>query len=218
MIALGVLDRDVPSAVALKTPVLYRDGIERVFLNKRVFWAWMVEGIAHAVLVAFLPMAALGYMNVLSTGEAVGIWDLGVIVFLSVITVVSLRLAVQVVDWQWIITALLLGSLVFWWLTWVIFNYWLSLAASIFGSFMVLPESSRFWFTYLLTTVACFVVTFTHESISVYFYPRRSQIVREQLNGYGGEEGKQKVVQISSSVEQQQEEGEAVASVVAVKE
>lgn len=129
VIALGVFDRDVPSPLALKIPVLYRDGIERLFLNKRVFWAWMVEGIAHAVLVTFLPMAALGYMTVLPTGEAVGIWDLGTIVFLSVITVVSFRLAVEVVDWQWIITALLLGSLVFWWLTWVIFNYWLSLAS-----------------------------------------------------------------------------------------
>lgn len=96
IIALGIFDKDVPPDVARSTPVLYKDGLQRLFLNTRVFWGWMAEGIAHAVLVTFLPMASFGYFEILASGESVGIWDLGTIVFLSVTTVASLRIAAEV--------------------------------------------------------------------------------------------------------------------------
>lgn len=184
IIALGVLDRDVPSKVALEIPALYRDGLERVFLNIRVFWLWMFEGILHACLVVFLPMAAYGYFNILADGENVGLWDLGSLVFLAVITVASLRIATEVMEWQWIITFLLIASLLFWWLTWAIFSNWI-IFPQIYGSLQELPKSSRFWLTYLLASTACFIITFFVESLMVFFHPRRSQIVREQLQGYG---------------------------------
>lgn len=182
IIALGVLDRDVPVDSALSTPALYRDGIERRFLNRSVFVAWMMEAIVHAILILFLPLLSFGYFNILPSGKAVSIWELGTIVFLSFLTVVSLRLAVEVLEWQIVITSLILLSIALWWMSWVVLNFWLAVAPDIYGSISVFPESSRFWFTYLLATTACFAITFAVESGSVVFAPTRSQVLRERLH------------------------------------
>jgi len=187
IIALGVFDRDVPKKQAMTTPGLYKDGIERKFLNRNVFWAWMLEAILHAILIVFLPMLALGYFNVLNTGESISIWELGTVVFLSFLTVVSLRLAAEVLEWQVLITVLIVASLIVWWLAWAVLNFMLALAPTIYGSILVFPESGRFWSVYLLATMACFVTTFAVEGVSVLFYPMRSQVVRERLAGYGVE-------------------------------
>jgi magnesium-transporting ATPase (P-type) len=183
IIALGVFDRDVPVKQAMATPGLYKDGIERRFLNRKVFWGWMLEAILHAVLIVFLPMLALGYFNVLPTAESVSIWELGTIVFLSFLTVVSLRLATEVLEWQVLITVLIIASLVVWWLAWAVLNFMLAVAPTIYGSFLVFPGSGRFWFVYLLSIMACFVTIFAVEGVSVIFYPSRSQVVRERLAG-----------------------------------
>jgi hypothetical protein len=55
--------------VARTTPSLYRDGLERVFLNFEVFWTWMLEGIIHAVLVMFLPLYSFGSFVILDQGK-----------------------------------------------------------------------------------------------------------------------------------------------------
>lgn len=188
IIAFGVFDRDVPVKQALASPGLYKDGIERKFLNRTVFWAWMLEAILHALLIIFLPMLALGYFNVLPTAESVSIWELGTIVFLSFLTVVSLRLAVEVLEWHVLIAVLIIVSLLFWWLAWAVLNFMLALAPTIYGSFLVFPDSSRFWFVYLSATMACFVTMFAVEGVSVLWYPLRSQLIRERLAGFGVEE------------------------------
>lgn len=163
IIAYGIMDKDVPRAVALSTPALYRDGLEQAFLTTKSFWGWMLEGICHAVLVTFIPIYAFGFFNFVPGGESLSLWDMGTIVFLLVMTVASLRVAQEVVDWQWIITALLLASFAVWWLSWVALNWWLSLAPSVFGSLPKLAASGQFWMTYLCATVACFVLSFALE-------------------------------------------------------
>lgn len=163
IISHGVLDKDVPRAVARAVPALYRDGLEHAYLSVLSFWGWMLEGVVHAVLVTFLPIYAFGHFTFLPEGKNSGIWDLGTIVFLAVMTVASLRIAQEVVDWQWIVTTLLLASLAVWWLSWVALNWWLALAPSAFGSFIEMTASSRFWLTYLLATIACFALSFALE-------------------------------------------------------
>lgn len=56
----------------------------------------MLEGIMHAVLVTFIPIYGYGYLDILGSGQIVGLWDLGIIVFLAVIMVTTLRIAVEV--------------------------------------------------------------------------------------------------------------------------
>jgi magnesium-transporting ATPase (P-type) len=163
VIAHGVLDKDVPRAVARATPALYRDGLEHAFLSTRIFWGWMLEGIAHAALVTFIPIYAFGGFDFLPAGVNASIWDLGTIVFLGVMTVASLRIAQEVVDWQWIVTTLLFASLAVWWLSWVALNWWLSLAPSVFGSLLQLAASGRFWLAFLCAVGACFALSFALE-------------------------------------------------------
>jgi magnesium-transporting ATPase (P-type) len=93
---LQVFDKDVTREVARATPALYKDGLQRVFLNKEVFWGWMFEGMVHSVLVTFLPLYSMGYFNVLANGHTVGLWDYGTLVFLCVLLVASLRLSIEV--------------------------------------------------------------------------------------------------------------------------
>ncbi len=150
--------------MARSTPALYRDGLEHAYLSARGFWGWMLEGIVHAVFVSFIPVYAYGGFDFLHLGQNISIWDLGTIVFLGVMTVASLRIAQEVVDWQWIITFLILGSVAVWWLSWVALNWWLSLAPSVFGSLLELATSPRFWLAYLCSTVACFALSFALEA------------------------------------------------------
>lgn len=82
--------------VARGTPALYRDGLERLFLNMHIFWGWMFEGIVHAVLVTFLPLYSTGTMQLMADGQVIGLWDYGTLVFFCIISVASLRLSMEV--------------------------------------------------------------------------------------------------------------------------
>jgi magnesium-transporting ATPase (P-type) len=56
-------DLDVPNKLAMSTPELYREGIERVHFNIRSFAGWMLSAVYHGCLVWLIPNLAIGSSN-----------------------------------------------------------------------------------------------------------------------------------------------------------
>merc|ERR1711988_1058781 len=92
---LGLFDQDITATTALNTPILYLDGIRHVSDSTKVFWAWMGEGFIHAIVVAFIPLYAIRKAQLPTDGETAGLYDYGVAVFISVILVVTVRIAFE---------------------------------------------------------------------------------------------------------------------------
>jgi phospholipid-translocating ATPase len=53
-------DVDVPNKLAVSTPELYREGIERVHFNIRSFLGWMLSAVYHGCLVWIIPNVSVG--------------------------------------------------------------------------------------------------------------------------------------------------------------
>lgn len=81
----------------------------------------MAEGAAHAAIVTFLPMAALGAGGVLPEGRGVGLWGYGLVVFFCVVVVANGRLAMENKLWTVLFVSLLALSLILFVLFWFFF-------------------------------------------------------------------------------------------------
>lgn len=121
------LDQDLSATVAMENPSIYKDGIQRVFITVKIFWLWMIEGIMCGAVMFFIPIFCLGTFAFNHKGYMMGLYELGAIVFVIDILVVSIRLAMEICYWTGIEVACFLFSLVFpgiwsWWYVFSTFN------------------------------------------------------------------------------------------------
>lgn len=59
IILFAVLDRNLSSKVLVKSPHLYKTGIEGVFLNYKEFLLWFGQGLSHAAIIYYFVMYSL---------------------------------------------------------------------------------------------------------------------------------------------------------------
>ncbi|GMH62366.1 hypothetical protein TrST_g13763 [Triparma strigata] len=61
IVIYGIMDRDVDKNTALKNPWLYFDGQANTFMSRSIFFKWVAEGIVHASVCFFVPVALYQY-------------------------------------------------------------------------------------------------------------------------------------------------------------
>jgi hypothetical protein len=114
VVAYAVLESDVDPSVALRSPAVYSDS--RLATRRSFFLRWLgtVYGLGtwHAFPAYFAAWYTLGVAPS-STGDAFGLVATGTAVFVSLITIVALRLAVVTHRWSWV-------THVIYWLSWAL--------------------------------------------------------------------------------------------------
>ncbi|CAM9436840.1 unnamed protein product, partial [Scytosiphon promiscuus] len=178
IIALG----DVTSEVVLAHPVLYQDGVQRVFLTPRIFWRWMGEGALHAAIVTFLPMAALGAGGVLPEGRGVGLWGLGLVVFFCVVVVANGRVAMENKLWTVVFASVFALSLATFVVCWAFFSeipFFSAGLPQISGTMRMMGGSAWFWLTVIVTASAALLLSYFGIAWSALFCPTRDVVGQE---------------------------------------
>ena len=104
-IVVGILDKDLSKRTLLKYPQLYGAGLRQEAYNKKLFWLSMADTLWQSIAVFFTPLIA--YWG--TTEDVASIGDLWT---LSVVILVNLHLAMDVIRWNWITHAAIWGSIV----------------------------------------------------------------------------------------------------------
>ncbi|VAH90524.1 unnamed protein product [Triticum turgidum subsp. durum] len=114
-VIVAILDKDLSRRTLLKYPQLYGAGQREESYNLRLFIFIMVDSVWQSLAVFFIPYAA--YKN-----SAIDSASLGDLWTLSVVILVNIHLAMDVIRWTWITHAAIWGSIVATWICVIIFS------------------------------------------------------------------------------------------------
>lgn len=104
-IFVGILDKDLSKRTLLKYPQLYGAGQRNEAYNERLFWLTMADTLWQSIVVFFVPLFAYW-------GSTIDISSIGDLWTLSVVILVNLHLAMDVIRWTWVTHAAIWGSVI----------------------------------------------------------------------------------------------------------
>jgi len=114
-----VLDRDVPKEFSYKYPKLYQAGPRHYYFNLKVFWKWMAFSAWHGLICYFLPVTGLSGVNT-SSGIVQSHWWISTVSFTLIMHIVTIKLFVETIFWNWYNTTISIASLVVYYISLII--------------------------------------------------------------------------------------------------
>ncbi|KAK7283961.1 hypothetical protein RIF29_13711 [Crotalaria pallida] len=169
-IVVGILDKDLSKRTLLKYPQLYGAGQRQEAYNKKLFWLTMTDTLWQSIIIFFGPLVA--YWE--STVDVASIGDLWT---LSVVILVNLHLAMDVIRWSWVTHATIWGSIVATFICVMIID-----AIPSFHGYWAIYHAAGtglFWLCLLGTVITALVPRFVVKYIYQYYFPNDIQISRE---------------------------------------
>ena len=157
VIALGVLDQDIPAAAAELRPEVYRLGLRNRHFNDRIFWGWIAGCLWEAAAIFITSFAIVSGGG--RQGTDLGMWQFGALVFTQVVIVANLRLAFHQYMWPWFQFVFYIFGFAAWY-GWASFVSSRSDMGPFFQSFdwyQIFPELTArpvFWLSILLGAVS----------------------------------------------------------------
>lgn len=115
------LERDVTFEITKANPRLYEAGQKKEYFSFMIFWKWVALSLFHGVVIYF--GCSYGFRGVIdSSGKTEDLWFASTIAFSCIIHLVTYKLAIELLFFNWIVIAAGLGSVVFYWLFVIVFN------------------------------------------------------------------------------------------------
>ncbi|RDX91712.1 Phospholipid-transporting ATPase 1, partial [Mucuna pruriens] len=169
-IVVGILDKDLSKRTLLKSPQLYGAGLRHEAYNKKLFWLAMADTLWQSIAVFFAPLIAYW-------GSTIDVASMGDLWTLSVVILVNLHLAMDVIRWYWVTHAAIWGSIVATFISVMIIDaipafpgYWAIFHAG---------GTGLFWLCLLGTVITALLPRLVVKYIYEYYFPGDIQISRE---------------------------------------
>lgn len=142
-IIVAILDKDLSRRTLLKHPQLYGAGQREESYSLRLFIFIMMDSVWQSLAVFFIPY--LAYKN-----SAIDSASLGDLWTLSVVILVNIHLAMDVIRWNWITHAAIWGSIVATWICVIVIDS--------------IPTLPGFWYVLILIDHYCFACLLEKEN------------------------------------------------------
>ena len=117
IMVLAVVDRDCEAKRALSMdqfPDLYKDGLTNRIFNGKVFWLFQANAVFHSLVCFFVSSLSMS-LNVEATlAQDFDLSALGVLMYSTVIAVVTAKVSLETLTWTFLNGLFLLGSLTLW--------------------------------------------------------------------------------------------------------
>ncbi|CAL4939192.1 unnamed protein product [Urochloa decumbens] len=188
-IVVAILDKDLGRRTLLKYPQLYGPGQRNENYNLRLFIFIMMDSVWQSVACFFIPY--LAYRK-----SIIGSSSLGDLWTLSVVILVNIHLAMDVIRWNWITHAAIWGSIVATWICVMIIDSVPTLPG--FWAIYKVMGTGLFWALLLAVTVVGMIPHFAAKAFSEYFIPSDIQIAREMEKSQETHDATHPEVQMSS--------------------
>jgi len=189
-IIVAILDKDLSRRTLLKHPQLYGAGQREESYNLRLFIFIMMDSVWQSLAVFFIPY--LAYKN-----SAIDSASLGDLWTLSVVILVNIHLAMDVIRWNWITHAAIWGSIVATWICVIVIDSIPTLPG--FWAIYKVMGTGLFWALLLAVIVVGMIPHFAAKAIREHFMPNDIQIAREMEKSQDSGDAYHPEVQMSSS-------------------
>ncbi|KAI4966338.1 hypothetical protein ZWY2020_041222 [Hordeum vulgare] len=189
-VIVAILDKDLSRRTLLKYPQLYGAGQREESYNLRLFIFIMVDSVWQSVAVFFIPY--LAYKN-----SAIDSGSLGDLWTLSVVILVNIHLAMDVIRWTWVTHAAIWGSIVATWICVIIIDSIPTLPG--FWAIYKVMGTALFWALLLAVIVVGMIPHFAAKAIREHFMPNDIQIAREMEKSQDSRDVYHPEVQMSTS-------------------
>ncbi|TVU47217.1 hypothetical protein EJB05_06809, partial [Eragrostis curvula] len=188
-IVVAILDKDLSRRTLLKYPQLYGAGQREENYNLRLFIFIMLDSVWQSLAVFFIPY--LAYRKSVIDGSSLGdLWTL------SVVILVNIHLAMDVIRWNWITHAAIWGSIVATWICVMIIDSMPFMPG--FWAIYKVMGTALFWALLLAVTVVGMIPHFAAKAFREYFTPSDIQIAREMEKSQDFQDATHPEVQMST--------------------
>ncbi|CAL5196503.1 unnamed protein product [Lathyrus oleraceus] len=169
-IVVGILDKDLSKRTLLHNPQLYGAGQRQEAYNKKLFWLMIADTLWQSIVVFFAPLFAYW-------GSTIDIASIGDLWTLSVVILVNLHLAMDVIRWTWISHASIWGSIVATFICVMIIDA----IPALHGYWAIFDVAGTvlFWLCLIGIQIAALLPRFVVKFIHQYYCPNDIQISRE---------------------------------------
>ncbi|KAM5551135.1 hypothetical protein ABKV19_026122 [Rosa sericea] len=169
-IVVGVLDKDLSRVTLLSYPQLYGAGHRQECYNTKLFWVTMVDTLWQSVAVFFIPLFAY-WGSTIDTSSIGDLWTL------SVVILVNIHLAMDIIRWSWITHAAIWGSIIATWICVIVIDAIPSLVG--YWAIFDVMKTGPFWLCLLAIIIAALTPRFFVKFLCQYYSPCDVQIARE---------------------------------------
>ncbi|XP_050386951.1 phospholipid-transporting ATPase 1 isoform X2 [Argentina anserina] len=169
-IVVGILDKDLSRMTLLTYPQLYGAGHRQECYNSKLFWLTMFDTVWQSVAVFFIPLFAY-WGSTIDTSSIGDLWTL------SVVILVNLHLAMDVIRWSWITHAAIWGSIVATWICVIVIDAIPSLVG--YWAIFDVMKTGPFWLCLLAIIITALTPRLCVKYLYQYYSPCDVQIARE---------------------------------------
>ncbi|PUZ41284.1 hypothetical protein GQ55_9G491700 [Panicum hallii var. hallii] len=188
-IVVAILDKDLSRRTLLKYAQLYGPGQREENYNLRLFIFIMMDSVWQSAACFFIPYLAYR-KSVIDSSSLGDLWTL------SVVILVNIHLAMDVIRWNWITHAAIWGSIVATWICVMIIDS-IPILPGFWAIYKVMG-TGLFWALLLAVTVVGMIPHFAAKAFTEYFTPSDIQIAREMEKSQDTHDATHPEVQMSS--------------------
>ncbi|ORY00825.1 phospholipid-translocating P-type ATPase [Basidiobolus meristosporus CBS 931.73] len=163
VLVLGMFEKDLNAETLLRFPGLYKMGQNNEMFNLRIFWTWMVNGVVQSVWITYIPMITQGAFSRGDVEDSPQLYFLGVIVYTSVVLVVTIKLSLlESHNWTCVTALATIGTIGLWFAWQLVFSFIYkpqdaTNGYEVYGVFQSMIRNPDFWGALVLVVVAALV-------------------------------------------------------------
>jgi len=174
----GFFEQDVDATMSSLFPMVYRVGQVDGVLNLRTFLIWSLEAVFHAVVVFVIAFSITAELTTNENGTLFSIWDAGNAAYTVNLVVVTMRIGMDTMHWNFLVFLSYFGSVFLWLLgSYVYCSMSPEFLNSTVGYFtfyqsvQTLFGTINFWLVLMLSVVVCLLPTYVARSWEVVMTP-----------------------------------------------
>ena len=173
----GIVDQNISDRALMHVPQLYSHGREGRSFTVGLFWLYFADGVWQSLACFYCGYFAYGGPSTNPDGQMSGMYDMGTVMFTSLVVVVNGAIAMQFCYWTWLVHLFVWGQMLIWFIYLLVYSA-LPLQ-NVSGDYIQLMGSATFWFTVLISVVIGLAPRFLFRCIYVTFRPSDLDIARE---------------------------------------
>ena len=178
------LEQDATVENSYEFPILYKAGQKEVYFNMKVFWRWILFSIWHGLTCFFLPMESTRW--VLGDGRTSEHWYRSTIAFTMIVHLVTMKLFVESIFWNWLSILMAFVSLAIYYLILVIGSseiFSQNFQKEATGLLEQEFGSLYFWMLALIGPFVSLLPDITYQFITSLYWPTPTQIICAEQKG-----------------------------------
>ncbi|KAJ5502931.1 ATPase P-type K/Mg/Cd/Cu/Zn/Na/Ca/Na/H-transporter [Penicillium fimorum] len=180
--AMGIFDQFISARLLDRYPQLYQLGQKGVFFQKHSFWAWILNGFFHS-LILYIVSELLYYWDLpMADGKVAGHWVWGEALYTAVLATVLGKAALITNIWTKYTFIAIPGSMALWLIFLPAYGYAapaLGFSNEYYGTIPVLFKSPIFYLMAIVLPCICLLRDYAWKYAKRMYYPQQYHHVQE---------------------------------------